>query len=44
MSEIISVQSWILLLETIMLLIADKKRVLFYFLLALFSVIVFYFL
>lgn len=43
MSELISVQNWILLLEAIILSIASRKMVLIYFLLALFSVIVFFF-
>lgn len=44
MTDIISVQNWILLLELLIFLISDKKMVLIYFLLALFSVIVFYFI
>ncbi len=43
MFEVISIQSWILVLEAIILLIARKEMVLIYFLLALFSVIIFYF-
>ena len=38
------VQYWILLLEAIILFIADKRRILIYFLLALFSVLIFFFL
>ena len=37
------VPAWILGLEVIILLMASKNRVLIYFLLALFSVIIFYF-
>ena len=44
MSDIISVQNWILLLEAVILFLASGKRILIYFLLALFSVIVFFFL
>lgn len=44
MFEIISIQTYILALETIILLMADKKRALLYFALALFSVFVFFYI
>jgi len=43
MYELINAQNWILMLETIILLIAPKERIRIYYLLALFSVIIFFF-
>jgi len=44
MTNILSVQNYILMLELIILLIADKNKVLIYFLLVMFSVIVLFFI